>query len=86
MRKRDFDLYKNKDTDQLHSNRKADQRLYFHYTDSTFALVFKLLPIFQGCTGRFMSDLVGNPENRFSRFMAAIVLVKTKNVVALSPH
>ena len=34
-------LGKNKDIDQLHGNREADQRLCFRYTDSTFHLLPK---------------------------------------------
>ena len=33
---------------------------------------FKLLPIFCDYTGRFVSDLVGNPKDQFSRFAAHI--------------
>ena len=33
---------------------------------------FKLLAFFCDCTGRFVSDLVGNPEDRFSRVSAHI--------------
>ena len=31
----------NKDADQLRGNREADQRLCFHYLDSTFPLLLK---------------------------------------------
>ena len=34
-----FAYAKNKDADQLRGNRKADQRLCFHYIDSTIPLV-----------------------------------------------
>ena len=34
MRKPKFCICENKDTDQLRSNRKVDQRLCFHYIDS----------------------------------------------------
>ena len=37
-----------------------------------FVLNFKLLSIFCGCTDRFVSDLVGNHEDRFSRVGAQI--------------
>ena len=37
-----------------------------------FFLNFKLLAIFYSCTGQFVSDLVGNPEDRFSRVAAHI--------------
>ena len=35
MRKQAFGICENKDADQLRSNREADQRLCFRYTDST---------------------------------------------------
>ena len=36
---------------------------------------FKPLAIFCGCTAQFVSDLVGNPEDRFSHNEARIVLL-----------
>ena len=70
MRKPAFCICENKDADQLRGNREADQRLCFRYTDSAIPLLPKSeisrLAIFSGCTARFMSDLVGNPEDRFS--------------------
>ena len=39
MRKQTFCICENKDVDQLRSNRKADQRLCFRYTDSTIPLL-----------------------------------------------
>ena len=39
MRKPAFSICKNKDADQLRGNREADQRLCFHYTDSTITLL-----------------------------------------------
>ena len=41
MRKSAFCICENKDADQLHSNREADQRLCFRYTDSTIPLLSK---------------------------------------------
>ena len=41
VRKPDFFICENKDADQLRGNREADQRLYFHYTDSTIPLLYK---------------------------------------------
>ena len=38
MRKPEFCICENKDADQLRSNREADQRLCFHYSDSTIPL------------------------------------------------
>ena len=54
------------DTDQLCCNRTADQHLCFCYIDSTIFRNFKPLAILCGCTDRFVPDLVGNPEDRFS--------------------
>ena len=66
-----FCICETKDADQLCGNRTADQRLCFGYTDSTIPLlpysrIFKPLAIFCGSTARFVSYLVGNPEDRFS--------------------
>ena len=47
MRKPAFCICKNKDTDQLRSNREADQRLCFRYIDSTIPLVPKLYTKFR---------------------------------------
>ena len=41
MRKPDFCICENKDADQLRSNREADQRLCFRYTDSTIPVLPK---------------------------------------------
>ena len=76
MRKPAFCICENKDADQLRGNRKADQCLCFHYMDSANPLLpnFKPLAIFSDCTARFVSDLVGNPEDRFSHNEAHIAL------------
>ena len=70
MRNPAFCICENKDADQLRGDREADQRLCFRCTDTTILLLskpdFKLLVIFCGCTDRFVSDLVGNPEDLFS--------------------
>ena len=68
----------NKAADQLRGNREADQRLCFRYMDSTFPpllipKIFKILGFFCDRTGWFVSDLVGNPEDRFSHVAAHIV-------------
>ena len=47
MRKPAFCICKNKDADQLRSNCAADQRLCFHYMDSTIPLL-PLWPVFRG--------------------------------------
>ena len=41
MKKPAFGICECKDTDQLRSNHEADQRLCFHYTDSTIPLLPK---------------------------------------------
>ena len=41
MRKRYFCICENKDADQFHGKREADQRLCFRYTDSTIPLLPK---------------------------------------------
>ena len=72
MRKPDFCIIENKAVDQLRSNCAADQRLSFRYMDRTIpqstTLIRKFTPlaIFYDCTVWFVSDLVGNPEYRFS--------------------
>ena len=58
-------ICENKDADQLRSNCAADQRLCFRYKDSTIPLLFKLPVIFCGSTAWFVSDLIGNAEDRF---------------------
>ena len=70
MRNPAFCMCENKGADQLRSNCAADQRLYFRYMDSTIPYSlntkFKLLNILNGCTAWFVSDLIGNLEDRFS--------------------
>ena len=71
MKKPAFCICENKDADQLRGNRKADQRLCFRYIYSTIpplpkSEISKHLAIFCGCAARVVSDLVGNPEDRFS--------------------
>ena len=79
IRKPAFCICENKDVDQLRGNREADQRLCFRYTNSTIPLLLMTseissldLAIFCGGTDRFVSDLVGNPEDRFSQNEAHI--------------
>ena len=67
MRKPVFCICENKDTDQLRGNLNPN---------------FKSLAIFYNCTAGFMSDLVGNPEDRFSHNEASIIYVaKTKVLI-----
>ena len=74
MRKSAFCICENKDADQLSRNREADQRLCFRYTDRTIPLLPKSeISSICGCTPRFVSDLVGNPEDRFSHNEAQLI-------------
>ena len=56
MRKHAFCILENKGADQLRGYRAADQRLCFHYVDSTSPLNFKPLAIFYYYTARFVSE------------------------------
>ena len=76
MRKSAFCICENKDADQHCRNREADQRLCFRYTDSTIPLLPKseiscFKPSYVTVV-RFVSDLVGNPEDQFSHNEAHI--------------
>ena len=79
VRKPDFCLCENKGADQLRSNCEADQRLCFRYMDSTISLLLKseISSIYPASEtiGRFVSDMVVYPEDRFSRVAAQITLV-----------
>ena len=86
VRKRDYCLCENKGADQLYSNCTADQNLCFHYMDSTIPLLpksknYKVLAIFCSCKGQFVSDLVVNPKDWFSRDVAHFVAHKTYNML-----
>ena len=76
MRKPAFCICENKVADQLRGHREADQRLCFCYMDSTIPLLpksnFQVSRLLCGCTARFVLDLVGNPEDRFSHNEAQI--------------
>ena len=72
-----FCIYENKDANQLRGDREADQRLCSRYTDSTIFLLHKseissLCASSVAVQQQFVSDLVGNPEDRFSRNEAQI--------------
>ena len=79
MRKAALCICENKDADQLRGNREADQRLCFRHTHSTNSILPKYeissLCIFCGCTARFVSDQVRNPEDWFSQNEAQIKVV-----------
>ena len=78
MRKPAFSKCENKGEDQLHNYCATDEHLCFCYIDSTIPL----LPDqkFQASSHhlRFVSDLVRNSENRFSRDAAQVVASVSK--------
>ena len=80
MRKPAFCICENKDADQLHGNCEADQRLCFHYKDSTIPLLIKSetssleLAIICVCTAWFVSDLV--TEDQLSHHKALMSSLK----------
>ena len=67
MRKQAFCLCENKGADQLRGNREADQRLCFRYADSTIPLLLKSESSSIQPPSADVSDLGGNPEDRFSQ-------------------
>ena len=67
MRKPAFCICENKDADQLRGNRKADQRLCFRYIDSTIPLLSKSEISSLYSSSVAVSDLIANPEDRFSQ-------------------
>ena len=57
-------------------NVAADQRHCFRYIDGTILILpseISRLTIFCGCTAQFVSDLAGNPIDRFSHDAAHIL-------------
>ena len=80
MRNRLFCICENKDADQLRGSRELDQRLCFRYTDC--AITHYIHPKFHFCgsTDRFVSDLVGNAEDRFSHNEAHIIKNKIEEL------
>ena len=67
MRKPDFTYAKTKAqiSCAVRNNCAANQHLCFRYTYNTIPLLPKS-SFFCGCTFQFVSDLVGNAEDRFS--------------------
>ena len=77
MRKATFCICENKGADQLPGNHAADQRPYFRSIGSAIFLLPKSkisILIFCGCTARFVSDLMQNPEGRFSHDEAHFIM------------
>ena len=88
MRKPAVGICEIKGTDQLHSNCTAEQRLCFRFIDSTNPLLYKAKAIICGFTAQFVSDLVGNSKDRFSRDIPHIVymcLPKLETFSIISP-
>ena len=84
MRKPAFRICENKDADQLRSHSTADQRLCFRYIDTTIPLLSKSeISNFCGCTAWFVSDLVQNPEDRFSHNEAQLKYAEIINRLGL---
>ena len=76
-----FCICENKGADQLRGNRASDQRLCFRYIDITIPQLSKIrnsmpLSLLCGHTVRFLSDLFGNPEDRFSHDAAKIQITE----------
>ena len=94
MRKPNFYICENKGADQLCSNCTADQRLCFRYTDSTIPPllipIFKILAFFCGCTGLFVSDLVGNSGFLATRLISfvnrLIIPINNFSVISRQSH
>ena len=76
VRKPLFCICENKGADQLRGNHAADQHLRFHYIDPSASKIQNLKPlaVFCDCTAQFVSDIVGNPEDKFSHDTAHFVL------------
>ena len=56
-------------------NKGADQLLHKYYPSTSFIRNVKPLTIFCGCTAWFVSDLVGNPEDRFYHDSAHLSII-----------
>ena len=82
MRVPDFSRCKNKGADQLCSNCIADQCLCVCYTDSTFLLnpQFQASSLFCDCLSRFVSEMVKNPVDWFSRIAGCITCIQARSV------
>ena len=72
MKKTAFCICENKAADQLCGNRTADHRLCFRYIDSTTPLLPKSEISSLWLYSPFVSDVVGNPVDRFSHVAAHI--------------
>ena len=75
MRKPAFCICENKYAVQLPSYCAADPLHRLSNPSTSSIRNFKPLAIFCGCAARFVSDLVGNPEDRFSRDEAHLHMI-----------
>ena len=78
MRKPTICIGEKKATDQLCSNCTADQ--HFVFATKIVQSFFLNPKFFRDCTDQFVSDLVGNPEDWFSRFTAHIGKLLTSDI------
>ena len=90
MRQLAFCICKNKDADHLGGNREADQHLCFRYMDSTIPLfpkskISSLQSYSVVVQPGFVWDLVGNPENWFSRNVAQFSYEQAHMSLVLEP-
>ena len=79
MCQKQVSISENKGAVQPLGYRTADHPLCFRYIDSTIHLLtkiknFKPLAVLFGCTVQFMSELVGNREERFSLDLALMIV------------
>ena len=86
MRKPTFCLCENKDTDQLRGNREADQRLCFHYIDSTIPFLSKseissLYPFSVAVQPGLCLDQVGNQNVGF--LMTRLICINYHKIPSL---
>ena len=65
------DLFSHNEAARLPGQLRGDSAFVFATSvESTIPLPPKSVTIFCGCTARFVSDLVGNPEDRFPHYAA----------------
>ena len=80
MRKSAFCICENKDADQLRSNRKADQRLCFHYIDS----IIPLLPKYEISSLQTSSVVVQQYRTRSETQKTCFLTTKLKSALLVS--
>ena len=73
MRKPVICIYYNTDEDQMCSSSTADQGLCFRSRGSAMFQI-KLLAFFYDCTGRFVSNPVGNQEETYLKMVSNVCI------------